>query len=134
MKCVGKTDIGTYSYIINIKYYTYTIFIFIKIILFSGQDTRRLVPEEISFEPQTNIIDNEQTAIISENNDVLAFSEEPYNDQNSVYNSSEMPDDSSIFENTFLITSESPIKPTPSHSSEITGRRIINLMHFIKQI
>lgn len=45
-----------------------------------------------------------------------------------------MPDDSGIFENTFLITSESPIKPTPSHSSEITGRRIINLMHFIKQI
>ncbi|KAL4127211.1 hypothetical protein QTP88_011402 [Uroleucon formosanum] len=98
------------------------------------QDTRRLVPEETSFEPQTNIINNEQTAIISENNDILAFSEEPYNDQNSVYNSSEMPDDSGIFENTFLITSESPIKPTPSHSSEITGRRIINLMHFIKQI
>lgn len=53
--------------------------------MFSGQDTRRLVPEETSFEPQTNIIDNELTAIISENNDILAFSEEPYNDQNSVY-------------------------------------------------
>lgn len=69
--------------------------------MFSGKDTRRLVPEETSFEPQTNIIDNEQTAIISENNDILAFSEEPYHDQNNVYNSSEMPDDSGIFENTF---------------------------------
>jgi len=105
--------------------------------LFSGHDIS-VIQEETLLEPPTNIIDindTEQASMIFENNNILASSEEPYNDdQNSVYNSSEMPDDSGIFENTFLTTSYSPLKPTLSHSSEITGRRIINIMHFIKQI
>ncbi|KAE9521402.1 hypothetical protein AGLY_018224 [Aphis glycines] len=101
--------------------------------MFGGQDIS-VIREETPLEPLTNIIDDEQVSIISEKNDILAFSEESYFDQNSVCNSSEMPDGSGIFENTFLTTSYSPLKPTPSHSSEITGRRIINYLHFIKQI
>jgi hypothetical protein len=92
--------------------------------MFSGQNIA-VINEETSLDSPTDVFDHEPSSIIDANYGIFLYSEKSYTDQNFICTPSETPDDNGIFENTNLYINESPLIPTRSHSSDITGRRTI---------